>query len=123
MNEIKFRLYLGMGSQEAHWQNVPLDEFLLNTPVFLYELKMFGVIPPLHILNDRFLSGSYDAGMGGACEWKSFQLTQEEYEELVESLLTHPECNINEDKELWAHKTFENWHGNLMSKHGQRARK
>ena len=123
MNDIKFKLYPGMGPQEAHWQHAQLDEFLLNTPVFIYELKMFGVIPPIHILNERFLSGKYDAGMGGACEWNSFQLTIEEYNELVESLVTNPEYEIKEDKELWVHKTFEKWHGKLMSKRGRRARK
>jgi hypothetical protein len=94
----------------------------LNTPVFIYELKAFGVIPPLHIFNDKFMSGSHDSGMGGACDWKPFQLTQEDYGELVESLLTNPEYEIIEDKELWDHKKFEKWHGKLLSKHGRRAR-
>ncbi|MGL5875214.1 MAG: hypothetical protein ACRC2R_23100 [Xenococcaceae cyanobacterium] len=36
----------------------------------------------------------YDAGMSGGCSWKSFEITQEEYEELVLDLLTDLELQF-----------------------------
>ena len=122
MIEVKFKNYAGTGSQDTHWEHAPLDQFLFNTPLFVYELLAFGVIPPLHIFNERFLLGSYDVGMGGACDWKPFQLIEEEYNELVESLLTNPDHEIIEDKELWCKPTFKKWHGAMLSKYAHNAR-
>ena len=98
MIEVKFKNYAGTGPQEAHWEHASLEQFLLTTPLFVYELLAFGVIPPLHVFNERFVKGEYDIGMGGACDWKPFQLTQEDYNELVDSLLTNPDYEIIEDK-------------------------
>ncbi len=122
MIEVKFKNYPGTGAREAHWEHALLDHFLLNTPLFVYELKAFGVIPPLHVFNEKFILGEHDSGMGGACDWRPFQLSQEEYLELVESLLTNPDHEIIEDKELWNKPNFNKWHGALLSKHGRNAK-
>ena len=121
MMEVKFKNNPSTGQQTAQWEVAPLEYFLLNTPLFFYELKAFGVIPPLHILNEKLILGEQDSGMGGACNWKPFQVTEEEYVELVESLLTNPELEIIEDKELWVKQNFKKWHGALLSKYGRNA--
>ena len=47
-------------------------------------------IPSFSELN-RFLSTGVDEhGMSGGCRWKPFAITEEEYAELVEEILTYP---------------------------------
>lgn len=96
--------------------------FLLSTPLFTYVLNVFGVIPPLHILNEKLVLGEHDSGMGGACSWKPFQLSNDDYIELVEHFLTNPDLVIIEDRELWSKQNFKKWHGALLSKHGRNAK-
>ena len=100
MRDVKFRVFPGTGAATPSWEHALLDEFLLVTPVFVYELKRFGVIPPIHIMNEILSTGEYDAGMGGACEWRSFEISFNEYEELVLELKTNPDHIIIEDEEL-----------------------
>lgn len=63
-----------------------LVEFVLAMP----HLLEFGAIPPLPVFNQLLLTGLYDAGMSGGCQWKPFQIEEEEYDELVLELLTWP---------------------------------
>jgi len=99
-----------------------MDEFLLTAPLFFYELKAFGIIPPLHVLNEKFLAGSYDAGMGGACDWKPFEIDLDEYKALVMELTTNPDYKMIEDEELKEKPNFKKWHGALLSKYAKNVR-
>lgn len=49
-------------------------------------LLVFDLIPPMSVMNEVLGSGGYDAGMSGGCVWKSFAITEVEYEELVREL-------------------------------------
>ena len=122
MRDVKFRIYPGTGGGTPSWEHAPLDEFLLTAPLFIYELKAFGVIPPLHVLNEKLSVGKYDAGMGGACDWKPFEINSDEYNELVLELTTNPEYKIIEDEELKDKSNFGKWHGALLSKHAKNVR-
>lgn len=105
-----------MGAGEGPWEYAPLDEFILSTPGFVYALKYFGIIPPIHVLNEVLESGCDDAGMGGGAEWKPFSLSQTEYDELVENLITNPSHEIKEDRSLWDRPTYEKWQMSLLDK-------
>lgn len=122
MRDVKFRVFPGTGAAMPSWEHASLDEFLLETPVFVYELKVFGVIPPIHILNEILTTGKYDAGMGGACEWRPFEINMSEYAELVLELTTNPDHIIIEDEELKKKLNFRKWHGALLSKYAKRVR-
>ena len=122
MKDIRFKNYAATGPREAQWEHAPLDVFLLTTPMFVYALSVFGVIPPLHVINEIMLLGEHDAGMGGGAEWKPFEITKDEYEELVENLVTNPEHKIIEDRELWEKPNYKKWNGALLSKHAKRVR-
>lgn len=124
MKDIRFKIIAATGSDTAGpWEYSPLDKFLLNTPLFGYELTGSGVIPPLHILNECMSKGSFNFGMGGGAEWKSFELTDKEYQELVKALTTNTEFNIIEDEELYNKKTRKKWTGAVMSKYASKVRK
>ena len=122
MRDIRFKNFAATSPRKATWQHSTLDEFLLISPLFVYELKVFGVIPPLHVINEKLSKGNYDAGMGGCSEWKPFEITKEEYEELVEYLVTNPAHDIVEDKELWEKPNYKKWHGAMLSKYSKKIR-
>ena len=122
MRDIRFKNFAATGPREAPWEHASLAEFLLISPLFVYELKAFGVIPPLHVINEKLSEGNYDAGMGGGSEWKPFEISKEEYEELIEHLVTNPEHEIVEDKELWDKPNYKKWHGAMLSKYSKQIR-
>ncbi len=122
MRDVKFRLYPGTGGATPSWEHAPLDEFLLTAPLFINELKAFGVIPPLHVLNEKLAAGKCDAGMGGACDWTPFELDIDEYKTLVMELTTNPDYEIIEDEELKEKPNFRKWHGALLSKYAKKVR-
>ena len=71
-----------------------LHDFIPPLPV-LNDLLKHGV--PNHIYPDGLLPNGkvqYDAGMSGGCSWQPFEITQEEYQELVLDLLTDPELQL-----------------------------
>ena len=119
MKEVKFKNYPGTGDANPSWEYASLVDFLLTTPLFVYELKAFGVIPPLHVLNEKLSSGTYDAGMGGACDWKPLEIDMDEYNELVMELTTNPNYEITVDEELEEKPNFAKWHDALISKYAK----
>ena len=64
-------------------RTAPLTEFALDVPYLI----MFGVIPPLRVLNEVLARGGGDAGMGPGAGWEPFSIDDEEYSELVAGLL------------------------------------
>jgi hypothetical protein len=60
-----------------------LAEFILDIPFILFN----GVIPPLHLLNEILSSGDASGGMSPGTSWKPFEISKEEYNELVAELL------------------------------------
>lgn len=105
------------------WTRGTLKDLLLATP---YILQRF--IPPFQVLNyllkhgvpnEFFLDGllpdgkvQYDAGMGGGCSWKPFEITREEYEELILDLLTDPESQFyifDTPAEVQTYKQWVEW--------------
>ncbi len=122
MRDIKFKNHPGTGPRNTSWEYASLDQFLLKTPLFFYELCVFGVAPPIHILNEKLKTGTYDAGMGGGCDWKPFEIDPIEYEDLVMELTTNPDHKIIEDDELWEKPNFKKWHGALLSKYAKKTR-
>jgi hypothetical protein len=60
-----------------------LADLVLDIPY----LMPWGVIPPLHVLNEHLLTGGDTGGMSPGTKWKPFQVTEQEYAELVDYLL------------------------------------
>lgn len=78
-----------MGQPGAVRTSDELDRFLTDC-VGIVDQEL---IPPLVILN-QFLDAGEDVGRSH--RWKPFQIDQEEYEELVLSLITTPESDFEE---------------------------
>ena len=67
------------------------------------------LIPPLHILNDLLRTGVLDAGMSGGCRWKSFEISSEEYHDLLAELITKQEDTFTVvEVPDWV-KTYRDW--------------
>lgn len=83
-------------------------------------LLMSKVIPPLHVTNDLLLRGLVDAGMSGGCRWEPFQISQEEWVELVEHLTSLPDdkaCDFVQPPD-WV-TSIDDWHSWIMTyRHG-----
>jgi hypothetical protein len=90
MKEIKYTVLLGFGNKETH-KHGTVKDLLFDVPYFFREND---IIPSLQILNDFLQKGISDAGMSGGCRWKPFELDEQEYNELIQQLLTEPTRNL-----------------------------
>lgn len=97
MRELRFKRYV-MHCAGGIWTQGTLKDLLLE--------MLHRFIPPFSVLNDLLKHGEpneffpdgllpdgkvqYDAGMSGGCSWKPFEITPDEYEDLVLDLLTDP---------------------------------
>ena len=80
MRRLRFTLLAPVGDQEMEVER-SLVELLDAIPYLLLEL-----IPPLKVVNQVLATGCEDAGMSGGCRWEPFQITEDEYREVVEVL-------------------------------------
>ena len=61
-------------------RNEELHRFLLDLPYLMY----FGVVPSLAVINEFLKSGGGDGGMSPGASWEPFEITEDEYWEIVE---------------------------------------
>jgi hypothetical protein len=71
-----------------------LEEFITRLSPISYSLVVDRVLPSLEELNRVLQTGRNDKGMSGGTEWKPFTITEEEYSELCEALLTNPRYSV-----------------------------
>ena len=119
MMDVRFKQHGAVGP--AEWTYASLADFLFALPFFLPR-DFEQPVPPLTVLNEIFTSGKLDAGMSGGCEWKSFEISQDEYDELAQELLTRPQCRFVIDDELATAKSVREWRGKVLSKYAKRQR-
>ncbi|HRF45714.1 MAG TPA: hypothetical protein PLD30_16010 [Candidatus Competibacteraceae bacterium] len=89
-------LILPMSSLGGDMKNIEYDRHEFHgdpehrsteLPVLVYDIPYFGacgIFPPFHIANEFFRSGGSQGGMSPGATWQPFQLSQAEYEELVQ---------------------------------------
>jgi hypothetical protein len=107
VREIKYTILPAMGPDATHAHGTVKD-LLMHIP-YLFMKGFTNVIPPLPILNKLLTSGINDAGMSGGCRWKPFEITESEYSELVEELLTEPGFEFITPETPHNVKTHEDW--------------
>ena len=123
MREIKYLRHEFHHKAEKRLE--PLQYFVLDIPY----LFITGVIPPLTVLNGVLGRGGSDGGMGPGASWEPFTLTETEYTELVEELLTQDTTvaakyarfvpkELQEDVSLHHHSNFIHWLRAAKVKHG-----
>ena len=78
---------------------------LLDIPYF-FPAK---IIPPLHIVNKVLRTGQMDAGMSGGCEWKPFQIDNDDYEKLVKVLKKQRFIAIKPPDWLQTERDWHSW--------------
>jgi hypothetical protein len=123
MREIKYLRHEFHHKPEKRLEALP--HFVLDIPY----LFLSGVIPPLTVLNSVLSRGGGDGGMSPRASWEPFTLTEVEYSELVEELLTLNTADakkharfvprdLQEDLTLHHHSEFIHWLRAAKEKHG-----
>jgi hypothetical protein len=83
----------------------PMENSLL---AFVYDIPYFGacgVFPPFHLLNQQLRRGGSHGGMSPGATWEPFELSPEEYRDLVEAVRTVPPESVR-DRARYAHLAF-----------------
>jgi hypothetical protein len=94
MRDIRFKELPAVGGGTGHWVYSTLEEFAIRLSSLDYTLTIDRVIPSRDAMNQEFLKGRDDQGMGGGTEWKPFTISEEEYAELCEALATNPRFRL-----------------------------
>jgi hypothetical protein len=93
MRSLTFRLIDVASEQTEQDHTVSLIEFVYN----VVAIAESAIIPPFDILNERFLSGGKCNPFGNV-DWKPFEISRDEYEQLVE------EVKAVDPSEVWSYK-------------------
>lgn len=75
---------------------------------FVYDIPYFGacgVFPPFHLLNQLLRRGGSQGGMSPGATWEPFELSPEEYRDLVEAVRTVPPESLR-DRARYADLAF-----------------
>lgn len=78
MRTIRFEILAGVG-EGVHQREGTLVSLLESIPYLLTS----GLIPPRSVLNEILRRGEVNAGMSGGCRWAPFELSQEDWQDLV----------------------------------------
>jgi hypothetical protein len=116
MRDVRYKHHPGVGGPSS-WQHGSLLDLLRAIPYLLDSPERKQPIPPRYVLNQLLALGKADAGMSGGCEWKPFELADEEYRELVDELLTKPDMNFIEDATLSACQNMDEWRSKVRQKY------
>lgn len=112
-----------MGSADGKWDVVEFDEFLTRySPGLRMHVKLARQFPPLHIINEELRTGGSDQGMSGGCFWKAFEITDSEYRELADEMLTSPQFDLEYDSDLEKCESLSKWCEAVLSKHNPHKR-
>ena len=98
---------------------------------FVYDIPYFaacGVFPPLKFANEKFRSGGSQGGMSPGATWEPFEVSENEYKELIKLVqTTNPESLSKQaryifDKFIFDHDfdevlDYENWLFKVCEKH------
>ena len=121
MEQIRIKVLTGIGASDGEWEIVGFDEFLMrHSPGLAMRVYCTKQFPPLHILNEELMSGGADLGMSGGCFWKPFKISEQQYLELSEEMLSSPEYDLEYDKSLEDRLTLKKWCGAVLTKHNPR---
>ena len=104
MKKIKYKILPPVGSYEPEVEGTLVD-LIQDLPYLL----VWNVIPPLGVINEILISGIYDKGMSGGCEWTPFKITQSEYESLVDELLKLPNKKLYVDNQYSYLNNSKEW--------------
>lgn len=87
MRAVRYKLLAPVGTGKIKKEGTVVD-LLFDLP---YLIGWGAPIPSRTALNALFATGHYDAGMSGGCEWKQpFELSEDEYREVVEAIRQDP---------------------------------
>src|SRR5215217_1003703 len=96
MRDIRYKIHGAVGDDQRKYSS--LSDLLFDIPAF--SLSYRKIIPPFCVLNEVLAQGISDAGMSGGCKWQPFEISPEEYAELVEDLLTSRSVNLSVESDL-----------------------
>jgi hypothetical protein len=113
MRTVRFEVLPAVGDETVSREGT-LSDFLETVPTVL----QFGVIPPLHVLNDLLQRGSIDAGMSGACRWEPLVVDSTDWSKLRAALETKAGQYEYIEPPSWV-QTYDEWQVWLLElRHG-----
>lgn len=118
---IRYRLH---GGAKPEKKEGPLIDLIYDIPY----LDVCGILPPLHLLNERLLSGGGDGGMSPGASWEPFEVSQAEYDALCRQIEDTPleelqqrghavHATLQRDPEIEHHRTHKAWMRAAVAKH------
>ncbi|MBL1276345.1 MAG: hypothetical protein COB30_009660 [Ectothiorhodospiraceae bacterium] len=118
---INLKILPGMGPSEGTRELVAFKDFLTRySPQLSMTVRCCKQFPPLHVVNEELMSGGRDLGMSGGYFWKAFEISEAEYNQFREEILTDPSLDIEYDIELELKPSLKKWCGAVLSKHNPR---
>ena len=111
----RFKTHAAVGP--STWETGTTLQFVASIPEICWCLRVYGLLPPLAVLNELFAIGIDEAGMSGGCEWRPFEMTAEEYSSLEEELLTSPEYTVTVDEDLRSCQSLAEWRDRARQKY------
>ena len=115
--QIKFRVEHRVGYEDYNWKVLPVSEVLTSINDIGFVLSVYGVIPPLGVLNQVLEKGKCDAGLPGLTVWQPLSLTIQEYVFTKKTLINHSEIEYFCDKELDEISDCSDWNKAVMKKY------
>src|SRR5689334_110736 len=94
MRDVRFKDLAAAGPHPGNWTYGSLEQFVTRLSPVTYSLVVDHVLPSLEELNRVLQTGRNDKAMSGGTEWKTFTITEAEYSELCEALLTNPRFSL-----------------------------
>jgi hypothetical protein len=121
---------------KTHWSYIGsavarrelLSDFVLD---IFYLMEVHGIIPPIEVLNQVLQIGGNAGGMEPGTTWRPFMVDEDEYDELIDVLLTgdiqdmkqkHPYIRFHRitlDSELSKIKEYSSWIKGAYHKYSQ----
>ena len=94
MRDVRFKDLAAAGPHPGTWMHGHLEQFITRLSPLTYLLTVRRIIPSLEDVNRVLQTGLNDNGMSGGTQWKPFTITEEEYSELCEALITNPRFSL-----------------------------
>jgi hypothetical protein len=104
------------------WRESELHEFVLQIPDFKFYIENLNIFPCRSVFNNFMSLSILDKGMGGVYEWKSSQVSEDDYRKLLLKLESILEIKLNNDQ-IKGVDTFKKWRSKVLTLYSKRYRR
>ena len=91
------------------WRRRTVAEMFFAMPHMFLRSERLQPVPPMSVVNSLLSTGGLDERGFGNVEWKPFQIDVDQYDLLVEELLTKPEYSFELRADLDPEMDYPSW--------------